>query len=333
MSTPTPTSDPHFIAALLQSINAVKYSCVAGIAWITYDILINLGREVKHFWSGKWSFPRVLYFLNRYFSLARLAFFVSAIFRPISTITVCTAATYMQTWTGAFEIWFLQIILIYRINSLYRTKKILISTVAFFLCSAAGVMTIITISINTSKGWLIRNIGRVRKNALLFQSNSHLIELILRDSMWYFLVACLVDITSLVIWQAPLVPAGTMWTTGFATPTFSIIGTRLLLNLREYGDVMEYISTGLTPAPDYRGTEPHSAIEFAEQARTTKTTCDDSSTGIHTGLTPAPDYRGTEPHSAIEFAEQARTTKTTCDDSSTGIHTTILHVYPETEDC
>ncbi|KAF8181746.1 hypothetical protein K438DRAFT_1179868 [Mycena galopus ATCC 62051] len=293
---------------------------------MVYDILINLHREVKHFWFGKWFFPRVLYFLNRYFSLARVVFYVFGLFYLTSSTAVCTASIYVQTWTGAFEVWFLQIILIYRVDSLYRTKKILIAIIFLFLGSVAGVTTIITKSVGASQAaacmvgphhvrlgaiwafWvpilafesvlfvlalfqLVRNIGMVRKNALLFQSNSHLIELILRDSIWYFLVVCLVDITSLVLWQSPHVPAGTEWTTGFTSPLFSIIGTRLLLNLREYGDVMEYTSSGGRPNSNYHESEPRSAIRFAGRTRAARTTFGDSSTGIHT---PIPHPSGTD---------------------------------------
>ncbi|KAF8138050.1 hypothetical protein K438DRAFT_1996496 [Mycena galopus ATCC 62051] len=306
-----PTFNPAVVASLEAAIKAnltVKYCCFAGIAWMVYDILINLHREVKHFWFGKWFFPRVLYFLNRYFSLARVVFYVFG-----------TASIYVQTWTGAFEVWFLQIILIYRVNSLYRTKKILIAIIFLFLCSVAGVTTIITKSVGASQAaacmvgphhvrlgaiwafWvpilafesvlfvlalfqLVRNIGMFRKNALLFQSNSHLIELILRDSIWYFLVVCLVDITSLVLWQSPHVPAGTEWTTGFTSPLFSIIGTRLLLNLREYGDVMEYTSSGGRPNSNYHESEPRSAIGFAGRTRAARTTFGDSSTRIRTPI-------------------------------------------------
>ncbi|KAJ7112405.1 hypothetical protein C8R43DRAFT_1040559 [Mycena crocata] len=337
MSSP---SGPAFFAAVesaIQSTNTVKCCCVAGIAWMAYDILINLDREVQHFWSGKWSLPRVLYFLNRYFSLARVIFFVFGLFHPLSD-TFCNAVIYVQTWTGAFEIWFLQIILIYRVNSLYRTKKILIFTLIFFVCSAAAVIAIMTTAVGSANTkvehlpgltaciptahhsrigliwafWvpilifesflfllalnqLIRNVAVIRKSTLLFRSKHHLVELILRDSMWYFLLVCLLDISSLLIWQSPHVAAGTEWTTGFTAPVFSITGTRLLLNLREYGDVTEYISTGLggTPASNWRGTEPHSAIEFAERSVPAAKTFDDSTTAAHATIlqhSMHPDY-------------------------------------------
>ncbi|KAF8205433.1 hypothetical protein K438DRAFT_1819099 [Mycena galopus ATCC 62051] len=44
-----PTSGPALLAdveAAIQETNTVKYCCVAGLAWIVYDILINLDREV-----------------------------------------------------------------------------------------------------------------------------------------------------------------------------------------------------------------------------------------------------------------------------------------------
>ncbi|KAF8205289.1 hypothetical protein K438DRAFT_535142 [Mycena galopus ATCC 62051] len=328
----TPTSGPAFAASIeaaIRSLNTVKYCCVAGIAWMVYDILINLDREVKHFWVSKfkWSFPRVLYFLNRYFALASVAFFVFGLFHPLST-TVSTVSIYVQTWTGALEIWFLQAILIYRVNALYRTKKILISILVFFLSSAAAVIAIITTTAGTSKTmaehipglsacvpaprqsrlgeiwafWvpilvfesylfalallqLVRNVEMVRRNALLFRSRSHLVELILRDSIWYFLLVCLIDISSLIIWQSHHGPAGqpgTEWTTGFTAPFFSITGTRLLLNLREHGDFAEYISTGGISALNHYGTEPHSAIQFAERAVIAmKPTFEDSRTAVH----------------------------------------------------
>ncbi|KAJ6561793.1 hypothetical protein B0H19DRAFT_1375117, partial [Mycena capillaripes] len=86
----TSPSDSAFLATLeaaIQGTNTVKYCCVAGIAWMVYDILINLDREIKYFWfpkSNKWSFPRMLYFLNRYFSPARVALFVFGLFHPVS---------------------------------------------------------------------------------------------------------------------------------------------------------------------------------------------------------------------------------------------------------
>ncbi|KAJ7134312.1 hypothetical protein C8R44DRAFT_421729 [Mycena epipterygia] len=334
----TPASGPTFFAAVeaaIRSTNTVKYCCIAGIAWMVYDILINLDREIKHFWFGRWSLPRVLYFLNRYFSLARVVFFVFGLFHPISN-TVCNVFIYVQTWTGAFEIWFLQIILIYRVHSLYRTKKILISIIISFLLSAAAIIAIITTAVGaahtveehlpgltlcvpTSRRsqmmgeiwafWipillfesylfslslvqLVRNVGTVRRDALLFRSNSHLVELIFRDSIWYFLTVCIIDLASLAIWQSPHVPAGTEWTTGFTAPFFSIIGSRLLLNLREYADLTKYISTGGTPASDWRGDETHSAIEFAERSLpkpATKTTFDDSNTATHASSLQHPE--------------------------------------------
>ncbi|KAJ7084807.1 hypothetical protein B0H15DRAFT_988954 [Mycena belliarum] len=230
----TPASAAAFLATLeaaIQSANTVKYCCVAGIAWMVYDIIINLDREIKHFWSGKWSLPRVLYFLNRYFSLARVTFFVYGLFHPLSNTLgqSGTVSIYMQTWTGAFEIWFLQIILIYR--------------------DLPPQMLMVILSL---------------------------------------------DISSLLIWQSPHVPAGTEWTTGFTAPVFSITGTRLLLNLREYGGITEYINTGGTRASEWRDTEPHSAIEFAERrAPAANSTFDDSSTAIRATIlhhNMHPDY-------------------------------------------
>ncbi|KAF8205425.1 hypothetical protein K438DRAFT_1757388 [Mycena galopus ATCC 62051] len=292
-----PTSGADLEAAALRDANTVKYCCVAGLAWIVYDILINVDREVTHFWFGKWSFPRVLYFLNRYFSLARVVFRLFGVFgnsqsclrkfflnmgvwQPllIPSLLPCVASLYVQTWTGAFEIWFLQTVLIYRVNSLYRTKKILISIIVFFLCSAAGVITIIMRSIETSR-------AAVCVQAL---HDSQLGEIWAFWAQWLGSTAR-VDIASLVIWRTPQTSAfsGDMqWTTGFSGPFFSIVGSRLLLNLREYGGVTEYLSTISInlPASKYRGRELHSAMAFAERDRTPESTRDDFSTGIHTTI-------------------------------------------------
>ncbi|EJU02734.1 hypothetical protein DACRYDRAFT_21718, partial [Dacryopinax primogenitus] len=77
MSDPDPTGVVYDIVPSILS----RY---AATALFVYDILISFADEVEYVWKSKWSSPKVLYFIVRYFGVAA-AIFTSAIsLRPQS---------------------------------------------------------------------------------------------------------------------------------------------------------------------------------------------------------------------------------------------------------
>ncbi|KAJ3551191.1 hypothetical protein NM688_g4854 [Phlebia brevispora] len=52
----------------VQQTYSANYHEVAGVTVLLYDILLNLDNEVEVFWQTRWSFPKALYFIARYFA-------------------------------------------------------------------------------------------------------------------------------------------------------------------------------------------------------------------------------------------------------------------------
>nr|AXF50747.1 PGM-like protein [Inonotus obliquus] len=54
---------PSFVA----NVNAQRYSGVAAISLVIYDIMITMDKEIQHFWGRSFSLVQLMYFLGTYF--------------------------------------------------------------------------------------------------------------------------------------------------------------------------------------------------------------------------------------------------------------------------
>ncbi|KZW03131.1 hypothetical protein EXIGLDRAFT_320914 [Exidia glandulosa HHB12029] len=127
-----------------------QYMRLAGFSWLLWDILVNLGTEVRCIWAGRtWSTPVTLYLLARYLPLFSQLFLVYVTFVPSST-ALCRAGfsvdavsrMYPQTPTDSSSSMILPLaefvttlcthcILMYRLYALYDNVKVLVSMVAW----------------------------------------------------------------------------------------------------------------------------------------------------------------------------------------------------------
>ncbi|TFK89334.1 hypothetical protein K466DRAFT_597871 [Polyporus arcularius HHB13444] len=57
---------------VIRDIHVANLCNVAAAAWLAYDICITFPQEVSLVWRAKWSIPKVLYFLVRYYTLISL---------------------------------------------------------------------------------------------------------------------------------------------------------------------------------------------------------------------------------------------------------------------
>ncbi|KAG8782042.1 hypothetical protein FRC12_021284 [Ceratobasidium sp. 428] len=64
--------DPELVATIVNvyvQVQNAKYLAMASYMLLVYDILIHLDNEIIHIWSSRWSFARVIYYLNRFLPL------------------------------------------------------------------------------------------------------------------------------------------------------------------------------------------------------------------------------------------------------------------------
>ncbi|KAF8590242.1 hypothetical protein K439DRAFT_212101 [Ramaria rubella] len=54
------------IRSSFEQLYATRYTQASSMGFILWDYILTLPFEVELFWTGKWSYPRLLFFLNRY---------------------------------------------------------------------------------------------------------------------------------------------------------------------------------------------------------------------------------------------------------------------------
>ncbi|KAL6304074.1 hypothetical protein BKA93DRAFT_307468 [Sparassis latifolia] len=59
----------------LFALQRTYYSSVAALAWLIFDIVITLDQEVEFIWKARWTFPKCLYLVTRYYGLFNLVFY------------------------------------------------------------------------------------------------------------------------------------------------------------------------------------------------------------------------------------------------------------------
>ncbi|KAI0705565.1 hypothetical protein C8Q76DRAFT_801310 [Earliella scabrosa] len=60
------------LVSVVDDLHLVWLSNVAATAWVAYDILVTFSQEVSLVWRARWSIPKVLYFIVRYYTLISL---------------------------------------------------------------------------------------------------------------------------------------------------------------------------------------------------------------------------------------------------------------------
>ncbi|EJD40940.1 hypothetical protein AURDEDRAFT_169918 [Auricularia subglabra TFB-10046 SS5] len=68
--------DPSYVAAMIdafQQARVVNYAHVSALAIMIYDIFTTLDLEMTHIWAARWSPPKVLYLIARYYALFHLS--------------------------------------------------------------------------------------------------------------------------------------------------------------------------------------------------------------------------------------------------------------------
>ncbi|KAL1676326.1 hypothetical protein EV122DRAFT_216639 [Schizophyllum commune] len=129
---------PVFVA--LTNVQDSKYTYVASMTIMLYDMLLTLPEEIATIWSGRRSIGKYLFLVNRYVApilftcdlYYQLAPYVSLEVSIASTSIPCKRAYLPPTMLGIISLTSVEFILVLRTYALYRSKALL--ALLSFLC-------------------------------------------------------------------------------------------------------------------------------------------------------------------------------------------------------
>lgn len=279
------------LVPILRNIEALRYSELASSSIIVMDYLITIDQEVQHVWFSRWTSAKILFFLNRYYTLFVVVFNNFALFSPNLTDKFCLSWFKWQGWTGLIAAGLAETILQLRLYALYYgNKKVLALMVGCFISAMASSATIMGLVLHdikatssstfiqgstfcipsNAKGYfyafwipilcfetllcalacirgyksykdheirmMLRHRNRIQSTEAQISQDPDtgltILEILLRDSVGYFVIIFATYLTTTMVWIFGEV---TLWEipVGFTVALSSVIGNRLLLNLRD----------------------------------------------------------------------------------------------------
>ncbi|KAJ7031688.1 hypothetical protein C8F04DRAFT_1109448 [Mycena alexandri] len=266
----------NLIFTALHDIQATRFAQLASSAIIIFDHLITLDEEVELIWKSSWSMGKALFVINRYYTLLSVIVNNYALFSPTLTDAFCLRFFHWQGWTGLLACMIAEVILQMRLYALYfLNKKVLALMVATFIISSASSAAImgtvlrgITATAHPLPGttfcvpfgvpsyffafWvpiivfesllcglaLFRGFQTFRASGSAFQSGRHLVAILIRDSVLYFLVMFATYFTNMLVWVSAS-PNLLEIPIAFSVALSCCLGNRMILNVREVHREME----------------------------------------------------------------------------------------------
>lgn len=267
---PTVQAFVDLIITGLRDVQSTRYSELASSTIIIWDHLSTLDQEVELIWNAQWSIGKCLFIINRYYALCCVIFNNYALFTTTLTDSFCLQWFHWQGWTGLVTCMIAEIILQVRLYALYfLNKRILAIMATGFVASSVASAVILATALSGIKAgshvlpglpvcipigvpshlyafWipmivfesflcgmaLYRGFQGVFGGGTLFRSGRHLVDILVKDSIIYFLVVFAAYATNLTvvlfgsnnIKEIPL---------GFSVAMSCVMGNRLILNVRD----------------------------------------------------------------------------------------------------
>ncbi|KAJ7640766.1 hypothetical protein DFH06DRAFT_621737 [Mycena polygramma] len=241
---------------------------VSALCLFMWDYFLTFPQEVHYFWGSRWSFVKVLFFLNRYFTMVLVVFTVFFDLDPTPETGTCLLWAKFQVFSALFCAFIVEVIMQIRLHALYGHNKQLIFVVTL-LC-VGQLMTQVpdtpwtlpfcnnVIPNHFYPYWIAFMIFDMivlllvaRKAYIHYQtlpdkswSNSMLMAVLVRDSVLYFLCNVVVFLSTTLLWRygpQGLATVANSWS--LVVPSTS--AGRLLLNMRSaYRPASDRITTG-----------------------------------------------------------------------------------------
>jgi hypothetical protein len=112
----------HLIIGSLEGTEIARIVNIACLAWMVYEWFITLDQEIEHFWTGRWSMSRILFFFNRYIPLFLVIFglIVFSVSNPSNEF--CMSAIQFSLFLEVLVLGAIQAMLILRVWYLFPNK-------------------------------------------------------------------------------------------------------------------------------------------------------------------------------------------------------------------
>ncbi|PVG04238.1 hypothetical protein CPB86DRAFT_810097 [Serendipita vermifera] len=254
----------------MESLQCWRYTGAAAATIYVYDIFLTIDMEVEFIWSSfHFTFPNVLYLLNRYVGLG---FFLNIIygfagFRPPLSDAYCRKITPAVAFVLSHFCW--TAIMALRVSALWSREKLLVCLVwVAWLCTVCIVIATTVVSyirvidniiynstidlcvptkplpsimaiapISSTTYELILTILTVIKTFRHFSTingsyGSPLLHVLFRDGVIYFIVSTAIAIVNIFCWKL-LSPNRSMVTFFLYWSLVSVFVSRLFVNLRD----------------------------------------------------------------------------------------------------
>jgi hypothetical protein len=253
----------------LHDIQTTQYAQAAASVIVIWDHAITFSDEIDLIWKSSWTLGKILFLLNRYYSLAAVLFNNYAILSANVDDSFCLTFFRWQGWTGLISCFLAEAILQMRLYALYSlNKKILaimltcwvgclaassyimytvlarVGATAIYIpgglfCVPSGVSThfytfwipMLTFESLLCTLALIRGFQTYRAKGSLFHSSRQLVGILIRDSVLYFLVICATYLTCLLVWVLASVDLLGV-PIGFSLAFSCCLANRVVLNVR-----------------------------------------------------------------------------------------------------
>lgn len=276
----------NLLASAIHDIQAIRYSQLASGTIILYDHLVTLDDEVELIWKSSWSWGKGLFIINRYYAMISVIVNTYGLFSPHLSNAFCLNFFRWQGWTGLIACMIAEVILQMRLYAMYSlNKKVLAVMGGCFIVATAASATVMgtvlsritavaypltpnlifcvpsNISHHFFAFWipmlafetllcgmaLYKGYETFRSSGSRFRTGRHLVGILIRDSILYFLVMFATYLTNLLVWitasqnllEIPI---------GFSVALSCVMGNRIVLNVRQLNRELELARSSEKPA-------------------------------------------------------------------------------------
>jgi len=264
------------VVPLVREIKQTRCAELASSLIVIYDHLITLDQEIDLIWMAHWTPGKVLFLINRYYALASVIFNNYVLFSTHLSDSFCLRWFRWQGCTGLLVSTIAEIILQLRIYALYHlNRRVLFFMLVAFIVSvgtAATIMGLVLARVSTNSqflpgvvfclplnvpSWfytfwiptlafesllcglaLFRAFGDFKSRSTMFQSGRHIVKILIRDSVIYYLIMFATYFANLVIFLAGS-PGVLESGIGFSVTMSCVMGSRLCLNIRDVHHELE----------------------------------------------------------------------------------------------
>jgi len=268
----------------LKGLQTTRYARLASNSIIIFDHAMTFDREVELIWKSRWSFPKILFLLNRYYGVASIVLTDYSFFATSFENSLCLRLYLWEGWRGLIGCMLAQGILQIRIYALYiENKRVIGIMLVSFVFSSAASAWVIGSSLSTIAAfplvipggefcytptvpphlyafWIpmlsfetllcclavIRGVQAYKAHGLLFTPFQRLHHVLIRDSLIYFLAIGIAYLSCLVVW---LLETNILLevSVGFALAFSCTLGSRMILNIRDAN--LEQVELSRVPTP------------------------------------------------------------------------------------